>query len=142
MKTDRRSFLRLSILVGAAPSVLALAGCDSDPDPGTDSGTPPTDAGGGADAGGGVDAGGMVTCNSVSSVIGMDHPRPHALTVPITDVTAGVDVTYDITGMSAHPHTLVVTAADWATLLSTGSVTVTSSRDASHTHVCTLTCMA
>lgn len=72
--------------------------------------------------------------------IGNNHnPGPHTLTVTLAEVEAGVEIQYDIQGQSGHPHTLVITAGDFATLQATGSVIVESSFDG-HSHSVTVTC--
>ena len=60
--------------------------------------------------------------------------------VPVAHVTEGTERTYDIQGDSAHPHSIVVTEADFAMLAAGMTFTVTSSRDAAHTHEVTLMC--
>ena len=78
------------------------------------------------------------------TAIATNHPTPHMITVPLADVMAGTDKTYMLTpggmGTMMHPHTLVVTAANFTALKTMGTVMVTSSNDANHTHVVTLTC--
>lgn len=58
----------------------------------------------------------------------------------MADVLAGEERAYDITGFGDHPHTLTVTAADFATLRESGRVEVRSSTDDRHDHVVTLRC--
>jgi hypothetical protein len=83
--------------------------------------------------------GGMLTCGAE---IGTNHPMAHTMTVSDADVQAGVDKTYNIQGASMHPHTVTVTAADFTTLAGGGTVMKTSSTDAMHSHVVTITCMS
>ena len=64
----------------------------------------------------------------------------HELVVPARDVAQGVERTYDITGTSSHPHTVILTASDFETLRQGGIVMVTSSSDASHSHEVTVSC--
>ncbi len=70
-----------------------------------------------------------------------NHPAgmEHILIVPLEDVMAGVQVVYDITGNSAHSHTVTVSAADFAVLAAGGSVDLNSSFDF-HMHSVTITC--
>lgn len=86
-------------------------------------------------------AGQMLTCASPAVSIGTNHPvgSEHKMAVAAADVTAGVDKTYDIMGNSIHTHSVTLTAADFATLKSTGTVMVTSTATI-HTHVITVTC--
>ncbi len=90
------------------------------------------------------DAGMAMMCVSVTFSVGSDHMAPHAegRSFPADDVTIGEERTYDIQGASGHPHTLVVTPAHFAMLAAGESVTITSSRDAGHTHDVTLQCMS
>jgi hypothetical protein len=86
------------------------------------------------------------------SVIVNPHTPPHTLTVPLADVMAGVAKTYTLTPGAAnmHTHMLAVTAADFATLKSAGTIAtlvsdmgmVPGGASAGHTHAVTLTCGA
>jgi hypothetical protein len=80
---------------------------------------------------------------SCTEDIGANHPPAegsHALDVPAADVNAGAGMTYDIQGQSAHNHTVMLTAAQMATLASGGQVEVTSSVELGHSHPVTITC--
>ena len=76
----------------------------------------------------------------MSATIGSNHG--HSIEVSAADANAGVEKTYPIQGTSMHPHTVTLTAADFATLRQTGTVTVMSSMDANHRHNVTVTCAA
>lgn len=119
----RRTFLQQMALAGAGVSALWAAACGDD------------DGGGGTDAGGGE---GGSTC-SPNATIGENHG--HSISVPSADVLAGVARSYDIQGTSMHPHTVEVTAAQFAELASGTTVTVTSSTDAAHTHSVVIMCV-
>jgi hypothetical protein len=56
--------------------------------------------------------------------------------VTATDVAAGADKTYDIMGTSGHTHSVMITGAQFQSLQSNGngSIMVTSSSAAGHTH--------
>lgn len=106
------------------------------------------DGGGGSDAGG-TDAGGDTDagppeCNTVGWEMSNRHfpGARHSIDVPVSDVEAGVEVSYDITGESDHPHTVVVTADDFARIAAGERVTITSSVDDMHDHDVTLFCSA
>ncbi len=73
-----------------------------------------------------------------AETIGTNHG--HTLEVTQDDVTAGVDKTYDIQGSSMHAHMVTITAADFANLAGGGTVMVTSTTGAAHTHQITVTC--
>ena len=72
--------------------------------------------------------------------IGSNHG--HALTVPKADVAAGVEKTYDIQGTATHPHSVTLTAANFADLLQDKQVIVTSTTNGTtpHSHTITLSC--
>jgi len=134
----RRQFLLAS--VGAA-GALWLAACDSS-EPSTDAG-----GGGGTDAGpGGSDAGPAV-CNQINFEMGSRHPPGfrHSIEVPLADVMAAAEVTYDITGESPHPHFVTVTPAHFAMIAGGARVEIESTEDMGidlHSHTVTLFCAA
>ena len=126
------------MLVGAGAGLVGhLAACGDDDGGGTDAGVGGTDGSVDRDAGGGTDAGGG-SCDSTSATIGTNHG--HTLMVPAADVAAGTMQTYDIQGTSPHPHTITLTATDFAMLQAGMPVTVDSSLDARHTHQVTVMC--
>lgn len=73
-------------------------------------------------------------------------PHVHTLLVPEEDVTAGTEKTYTTSsdqGQTLHSHTVLVTAANFTTLKTTGTVDVLSistSSGADHVHKYTVTC--
>ena len=70
--------------------------------------------------------------------IGTNHG--HRLQIPREDVETAQPKSYDIRGSSGHPHTVNVSAADFSALSGGGSISLTSSNDAGHTHTVTLSC--
>lgn len=107
------------------------------------------EAGGAGNAGGGGGTGGggaMCTMGVEATDIADNHNQPHSLmTIPAADVTAGVDQTYTLElggGMGGHTHDITVTAADFTTLLTGATVTVTSTIGGNndHSHDVTLDC--
>jgi len=120
MDTTRREFIGVVALAGVG---LGASACGDN-----GGGTPNPDGGG--DGGGG--------CNSVQSTIASNHN--HTLTVPLADVTAAADKTYDIQGTSVHNHTVMVRAADFARLSTGGTANVTSSSTPGHSHAITIRC--
>jgi len=80
----------------------------------------------------------MSTCTTNVTTISTNHG--HAITVAAADIVAGVDKTYNIKGGSAHPHTVMISAAMFTMLKAGMSVMVTSSLDAGHTHSVMVTC--
>ncbi len=129
MSNNRREFLQSLIAVGASVGLLPLATACGDDGGGGDTGT-------GGDAGTGGDGGGG--CASTTANIGTNHG--HELMVPAADVAAGAEMTYDIMGTSTHAHSVTLTADDMMTLQGGGTVTVTSSSGAMHTHEVTVMC--
>lgn len=150
----RRDFLsRFAGAALAAPFALgAIAACGDDGS--GDGGDPPSDAAGGtpdAMAGGALDAApadapppdavpANLDCeaNGTNVVIGANHG--HSMTIPPADVTAGIEKTYDLQGSSAHPHTVIITAADF-TMLQANTMVVKTSSNFGHTHSVTVRCL-
>jgi hypothetical protein len=119
MKLTRRQFLATTI-GGAA----AIAACGGDDDGGSD-----------------APAGGRNCANNgTTATISSNHG--HTITVTSSDINAGQDKTYNIQGTGDHPHMVTVTAANFSTLQSNanGSVMVTSTSNAGHTHSVTVLC--
>lgn len=115
------------------------AGTDAGSDSGTDAGS--TDAGSDdASAGDAGSDGSVASCSTVSTIIGTNHG--HTLTVPAADVAAGVDKSYTLTANGTHSHTLLVTAAEFATLATGASVIKDSAPTPfpGHEHTVTLMC--
>lgn len=131
----RSQFLRSLLGIGAgAVVVAACSSSDGEPGPGIDAAQQPTpDAPTAA-----PDAPPSGTCSTTNATISANHG--HTAVVPAADVAAGVEKTYNIKGGSAHPHTIVVTAAMFTMLKAGQMATVTSSNDAGHTHNVTITC--
>jgi hypothetical protein len=119
MSMTRKEFLGTLIGAGAV-----LAGC------------------GGDDGGGGLDGAVTRNCALNGTTATIDANHGHVLTVLKSDVTTGVDKTYDIMGTATHTHSVTVTAADFAKLQSNanGSVMVTSTSGGAHTHAVTIIC--
>lgn len=93
-------------------------------------------AGGGGAAGGGNggSAGGGDACmGDIEAEISMNHD--HALTVPIADIMAGVAKVYNAQGTASHPHYVELTAEDFATLRSGGTIKKVSCNGGDHEYV-------
>lgn len=120
--------LRLALVLG-----LLTAACGDD---------------GGGDTDGGADGGAANPCvtDGVVAEIGDNHPSgSHQLSIPLDDVLAGEDKSYDIQGNNTgHGHTVTVSADDFAALSAGETVELTSSNNGSagrsHTHPVTLYC--
>lgn len=117
MKISRRQFL------GTSVAVIAVAACGGDDGP-PDSAFVSRNC----------------ANNGTSANISGNHG--HAITVTSSDVTSGVEKTYDIMGTGDHSHTVTVTAANFTTLQSNanGSVMVASTSSGGHTHMVTVLC--
>lgn len=103
---------------------------------------PGTESTGAVDTTGDSGTTGAAGCGADPTVdfVSNHNPGPHALVVTLAEVEAGVEIQYNIQGQSGHPHTVVLTAEDFATLQQTGSIQVESSFDAGHTHAINVTC--
>ncbi len=90
-------------------------------------------AGGTGSGSGGAGGSAALCTGAVVAAISANHG--HELTIPLADIEAGVDKTYDATGSAGHCHELTVTAADFATLKSGGVVTKSSCNGGDHEYV-------
>lgn len=79
-------------------------------------------------------------CSAGAKATTISANHGHSLVVPKADVTAAVSKTYSIQGTSSHPHQITITAAQFATLKTGRSVSVTSSSVSSHVHTVTVAC--
>ena len=75
----------------------------------------------------------------VNGVIAANHG--HIAVIMGAQITAGSAVSLDIRGTATHTHTVAVSQSDLATLKNRQAVTITSTTDASHSHVVTFTPM-
>jgi hypothetical protein len=156
----RKQLLQLG-LVGIGAHTLALLGCSDDETTNGSGGSGATGAGGaGAAGGGGGDGGsagdggqgqggeggqgggsggsgggGDACAAMIVAQISLNHAQPHTLEIPLADIIAGVDATYDTGGPSGHCHRVTITAADFTTLKNGGSVTVFSCNGGDHEYV-------
>lgn len=124
---------------------------DSDSDP-SETGAP-TQSGTGSDGGSssgstgepqdGSSSGsgpGDSTTGSASACEGMvvaaiSNNHGHTLEIPLADIEAGIEVTYDASGDSGHCHEVILTAEDFATLRDGGVVTKYSCNGGDHQYV-------
>ena len=84
-----------------------------------------------------IDGGPMVLCRVISTRISFNHG--HELVIPIADVRAGVEMTYDIASRADHGHTVTVTTAEFEALLR-GRMVVTATSGGPHGHEVSLRC--
>jgi hypothetical protein len=142
---NRKEFLRSALaLASAGGAFAALAACGSDGNKGGSGGSPGTGTGGGSGTGTGGSGSGTNACDSHEPVetIATNHPTgsQHVLTVVAADVAAGADKTYSIKGMSAHDHSVTITAAMFTMLQAGTSVMTTSTSGGGHTHSVSVIC--
>ncbi|MFW2388677.1 MAG: hypothetical protein ACN4G0_10095 [Polyangiales bacterium] len=152
MSLTRKSFLTGSLAVGA---LAVLEGCGSSDDGAAGSGGSAGTggsagsggtagsggvggsggAGGGGAGGDGGAGGGQDRCTVGGQ--GPSDTHGHEIEIPQADIDDPQDREYSSTG-GTHPHTVAVTAAQYAELAANGSVTVTSND--THAHTWVLTC--
>lgn len=93
-------------------------------------------SGGGSESGSDSSTGGEANVclrDLVIAEISLNHG--HALEIPMADIIAGVEVTYDASGAAGHCHAVTLTAEDFATLRAGGSVTKISCNGGDHEFV-------
>ncbi len=128
MDLTRKEFLKLTVVFLST----AAAGCGGSDTPANPDlagpHTGPTD----------LSNAGNCLQNGTASTISANHG--HSITVPIFDITAGVDKTYDIHGAATHTHSVTLTAADFTALSGNNSVTKTSTTTEAHSHSVAISC--
>ncbi|HMI89090.1 MAG TPA: hypothetical protein VK550_33660, partial [Polyangiaceae bacterium] len=91
-------------------------------------------AGGAKDAGpGGDSGGGGCSMAMITALISGNHG--HTLAIPMADITAGVDKTYNARGTATHDHFVQLTATDFAALKTGGSIIKKSCNGTDHEFV-------
>ncbi len=133
MSTTRKDFLRVIVTLGGASALTALAGCSSSSDSGPstgDTGTAPTDTGTKADTGG--------SCGSIAGDFDFNHG--HVLDMPVADLTATGDKTYDIHGTATHTHSITFTEPQRKSIAGGTPVKVTTTTSGAHQHEITAHC--
>ena len=81
---------------------------------------------------------GNCLANGTNVAIGGNHG--HSLTVSKADVAAGIQKSYDISGMAGHGHTVTLSAQHFATLAQNNSVSVVSTNNLGHDHTIAVAC--
>src|SRR5688572_21799775 len=135
----RRQFV---LFTGAAFTIVPLASCgdddDDDDDNGGSAGTSAGTNGSGGSGGGGACSDDLMATSTI------DDAHDHTVTIPLSDIVAAMPGSFTFSVVSGHTHTIDLTAADFASLKSGGSVTKTSSVETgaigAHDHDATLTC--
>ena len=122
MTMTRKQFLRsvLGLGVGAV-GIAAIAGC-------------------GDDGGGGSTPDAANVCTAPVAVIGTNHG--HTISVPLADVTAAAEKSYDISGGGGHAHSVTISAAQFAQIASGQTLNLTSTAGGGHTHTVTVMCVS
>ena len=123
---DRKTFIQKAAgaMLIAVPAY-SLLGCSSSDDGGENQNPDPV-------------ANADCLANGTGVSIGGNHG--YSLTVSKADVQSGVAKTYSIQGTSPHNHSVDLTAANFTSLKSNASISVTSSNDDSHTHSVQVSC--
>lgn len=83
---------------------------------------------------------GTGNCATNGTVVTIGTNHGHTVVVTKEEVAAAAAKTYDITGSAAHSHSITITAGQFATLASTGTLTVMSTDGGAHTHTVTVVC--
>ena len=122
------------------PSEGSTSEDDTTGDPGTGSsgeGDTGTSSGGtsGSESGASSSSGEENACTDKVVVAAISLNHGHTLEIPIEDVMAGVETTYDATGDSTHCHEVTLTMEDFATLRAGGVVTKFSCNGGDHEYV-------
>ena len=124
---ERKTFIQKTVglmLIGIP--AYSLIGCSSSDD---GSGNPDIDS---------LPVQGNCLMNGTTNAIGGNHG--HILMVSAGDVNAGVVKTYSIMGSGSHDHSLTISAANFDSLKTNQSITVSSSNDDGHSHAVTVAC--
>jgi hypothetical protein len=111
----------MAVLSGVAITLTACGGDSSSPSAPSPAPTPPP-----ADGGGSSDVAGAVSSN-----------HGHTAVITSAQITAGDELSLDITGSSNHPHTVVLSAAELQQIGAGERVSKESSVDAAHSHTVT-----
>ncbi|HMY36838.1 MAG TPA: hypothetical protein PKO47_01875 [bacterium] len=91
----------------------------------------------GDNGGGGTDP--KPDCINAGTKISISGNHGHTLSVSKADVAAGTEKTYNITGSSAHSHSVTITAEHFAQLAANTSIVITST-PSGHSHQVTVSC--
>ena len=83
---------------------------------------------------------GCTETDAIVTIADNHQHAEHAMTVTSADVQAGAMMDYDMMGDATHTHTLTVTAPDFTSLGSGGTISETSSFTIDHMHVVTVSC--
>ncbi len=119
----RRDFTLKSVLLILSGVPITIAACGDSDSPSTPSPmpTPPVAP--------------TPPAQDIQGAVSANHG--HVATIMAAELTAGDAVSLDITGMSDHPHTVDLTAAEVGQIAQGTRVSATSSNNSSHTHVVT-----
>jgi hypothetical protein len=143
---QRRQFV---LFTGAAFTVLPLASCGGGDDDGGGSGGQAGSAAGSSGSAGkggsGGSGGGGACSDDLTATTTISDAHDHMVTIPLSDIVAATPGSFMFTMVSGHTHTIDLSADDFDTLKSGGSVTKTSSVTTGaigpHQHDVTLSCV-
>lgn len=153
MSLPRRQFVKLTFVfagaavTGAAGALMSACSSSSDTDTpnrgGTDAATGGDTSQPRADASSGADAAKDAAPAELKCRESISQNHGHAVTVPVADLDSTSNKTYSIKGTSAHDHSIVLEAQDFADLKAGLSVKKTSNTNGeTHDHVVTILCAA
>ncbi len=79
------------------------------------------------------------SCDRLLARIGRNHG--HAIPIAVSDVVAGAEKTYDLSGSSGHKHLVTVSASDFAAVRRGELVRFASTKEGGHIHRLSLECV-
>lgn len=79
------------------------------------------------------------SCDRLLARIGRNHG--HAFPIAVSDVVAGAEKTYDLSGSSGHKHLVTVSASDFAAVRRGELVRFASTKEGGHIHRLSLECV-
>ena len=128
MKMERKIFIQKTagLMLIAIPAY-SLVQCSSSDEGSADPDTNPVG-----------NAQGNCLDNGTTNAIGGNHG--HNLVVSAADVNAAVAKSYSIQGSCPHNHSLTISEANFSSLKTNNSISVTSSNDDGHSHPVTVSC--
>ena len=87
------------------------------------------------DSSGSTTGGQANVCTEEMLVAAVSFDHGHELEIPLADIEAGVETSYDTSGKSSHCHRVTLTADDFATLRAGGTVVKFSCNGGDHEYV-------
>jgi hypothetical protein len=141
----RKQFLRSALSLSAtALGLTVLSSCTGSPrTPAPDGSLGRIDAppgGLGSNMGSGSGSAPTSRCAQAGTQVTIGDNHGHILVVSEADIAAGGNKSYDIQGTSDHPHTVTLSADDFAALGANNAIMTTSTFDDGHDHSILVAC--